>query len=210
MDISAASKPPYRRPTGRISEIVEASVKRGASEWSRSSRYVALLSFFSDAVGGSCDARMGENRSHLVHQDGQAGQAKAIASQAELDSAMALRIVSESTHKQTRCPIVGTAPTKETPDAARRSVRPTPLPLGAEVERRRARALKTYVRPTPLPLRAEMPADRACAIDRHRMAKAGGTAPPSWTATLRGICCTCNAHSERSAQNQTPQHRCSS
>ncbi len=102
---------------------------------------------------------------------------------------------------------------KGIPDAVRRSARPTPLPLGAEVEPRRARALITLVRPTPAPLGAEMPADRACAIGREWMTKTGRTTPPSRTATLcriRGTCKARNADSERSAQNQTLQHRCSS
>jgi hypothetical protein len=102
---------------------------------------------------------------------------------------------------------------KGTLDTARGSVRPTPPPLGAEVESWRARALITLVRPTPPPLGAEVESWRARAIGRHWMTKAGRTTPPSRTATLcgiRGTCKACNADSERSARNQTLQHRCSS
>jgi len=97
--------------------------------------------------------------------------------------------------------------------AARGSVRPTPLPPGAEVEPRRARALKTLVRPAAPSLGAEMPADRTCATGRHWMTKAARTTPPSRAAALcgiRGTCKACNAESECSPQNQIFQHRYSS
>jgi len=114
---------------------------------------------------------------------------------------------------KTRCPNRGHRATRGTLDAAGGSVQPTPAPLGAEVEARRARALITLVRPTAPPRRAEMPADWACAIGRHWMTKAARTTPPSRTTTLggiRGTRKTYNATSECSAQNQTLQHRCSS